>query len=263
MAKAVELSHASVVIPPRGGVLPGNPSALLFHGMTGTPEELRTVGEMLAEEGYRVIIPCLPGHATSVEQLKVTPLSDFLSLCAGLAPYLAQRGSIVVGSSFGALLALWTALQAAHKPRAVVLISPPFRFRAWHREVVLPLLARLPEAALNNLGYSPKAVRTVPIARPAYAIHSVAAAARLMRLRGMVVPRLAEITAPVLLAQDPFDHHLHPSGTDRIVPAFGGEHVDTLWLPGGQHELSCGPEAAALLRGVREFLRQVRKTHAS
>lgn len=257
------LLRASVVIPPRGGVLPGNPLAVLLHGMTGTPEELRAVGEMLAEEGYRVVIPCLPGHGTSVADLKVTPLHAFLELAAELGPFLSHRGSIVVGSSFGALLGLWTALQAQHKPKAMVLISPPFRFRARHREIVLPLLAKLPEAVLDTLGYSKKAVRTVVINRPAYPIHSVAAAARLMRLRKMIVPRLSELSMPLLLAQDPFDHHLDPEGTDHIVEMFGSEHVDTLWLPHGQHELACGPEALALLHGVREFLRYVRAKYAA
>ncbi|NBO19954.1 MAG: alpha/beta fold hydrolase [Proteobacteria bacterium] len=257
------LLRASLVLPPRGGVLPGNPAAVLLHGMTGTPQELQLVGEMLAEEGYRVIIPCLPGHATSVQELKVTPLEAFLELMREISPYLKHRGSIVVGSSFGALLALWLALEARHAPRATVLISPPFRFRARHREVILPLLAMLPEAALDTLGYSKKAVRAVAIARPAYPIHSVAAAARLMRLRGMVKPRLKELSMPILLAQDPFDHHLDPAGTDRIIEVFGSEQVDTLWLPHGQHELASGPEAQALLQGVREFLRQVRKTHAT
>ena len=84
-----------------------------------------------------------------------------------------------------------------------------------------------------------------------------------MRLRRMVLPRLGEISAPVLLAQDPFDHHLNPAATDKLVAAFASEHVDTLWLPHGQHELPCGPEAAALQRGVREFLREIRKRHAS
>ena len=263
MRKADDLRHASIFIPPKGGALPANPTALLLHGLTGTPDELSDLGEELAREGYRVIIPCLPGHGTSVRELRSTTLDQYLDFTRALGKYLSNRGSVVVGSSFGSLLGLWIALESPQRPRAVVLISPPFRLRSAVRERVLSMLARMPERSINRLGYARKKKRAVPIPRPAYPVHSVGSAARLVRLRQMVMSRLSEIVMPVLIVQDPFDHHVHPDGAEQVVERFSSEEVDTVWFPHGQHELTVGPEADRVTIAVREFLRRARSQNAA
>ena len=37
-------------------------AALVLHGAGGVPGELRELGEALAQDGYRVLCPLLPGH---------------------------------------------------------------------------------------------------------------------------------------------------------------------------------------------------------
>jgi carboxylesterase len=51
-------------------VLPGERAqALLLHGYTGTPYEVRIVGEALAERGVGCRAPLLPGHGTVSREL--------------------------------------------------------------------------------------------------------------------------------------------------------------------------------------------------
>ena len=47
----------------------GPDACLLLHGLTGSPAELRPVGEALAQAGFRAVGPLLPGHGTSPEDL--------------------------------------------------------------------------------------------------------------------------------------------------------------------------------------------------
>ena len=252
------LIPVSFFIPPEHGALPTNPVAVLFHGLTGMPQELEDLGRALAREGYRVLIPCLPGHGSSVEALRQVTLAEFLESARALFPYLSSRGSVVGGISFGSLLALWSAQELERKPAAVIAISPPFRLRSKSRERALAFFARLPESTLSMLGYAKKRKRLWAKERLAYPLHSIGAAVRLTLLRKTVVSRLSKVTMPVLILQDPFDHHVHPDGTDRIVEKFGSAEVDTVWIPNGEHELTIGPKEREVTVAVRTFLRRVR-----
>ncbi len=45
-------------------------AVLLLHGYTGSASEMRPLGEYLHKQGYTVLCPLLPGHGTTVEELK-------------------------------------------------------------------------------------------------------------------------------------------------------------------------------------------------
>ena len=58
--------------------LEGGPSgALLIHGFTGSPPEMRLVGQYLHERGLTVSAPLLPGHGTSADDLNRCRWSDW------------------------------------------------------------------------------------------------------------------------------------------------------------------------------------------
>jgi alpha-beta hydrolase superfamily lysophospholipase len=62
--------------------LPGDRGAcLLIHGFTGTPWDVRPLGEALSAAGISVQAPRLPGHGT-------TPAAIARRPCTGLAPRL-------------------------------------------------------------------------------------------------------------------------------------------------------------------------------
>ena len=50
---------------------------LLCHGFTGTPQSLRPWGEYLAERGYTVHVPLLPGHGTTWQDMNSTRWQDW------------------------------------------------------------------------------------------------------------------------------------------------------------------------------------------
>ena len=49
---------------------PDAPGALVVHGFTGNPSSMRGVAEAFAAAGYHVELPRLPGHGTTVDEMK-------------------------------------------------------------------------------------------------------------------------------------------------------------------------------------------------
>ena len=55
----------------------GGVGVVCVHGLTGTPFEMRYLGEQLAHAGFAVHGPLLPGHGTSVDELSRTHWHDW------------------------------------------------------------------------------------------------------------------------------------------------------------------------------------------
>ena len=61
--------------PYRAGT--GRLGVLLLHGFTGSPLSMRPWAEHLAADGFRVVLPRLPGHGTTWQELNTTTWSDW------------------------------------------------------------------------------------------------------------------------------------------------------------------------------------------
>ena len=81
---------------------------LLIHGFTGTPKEMRWMGEYLAKEGYSVLGVRLAGHATRPEDMIRSRWTDWVTSVEG--GYHILRGLAdhiyLIGLSLGGSLAL-------------------------------------------------------------------------------------------------------------------------------------------------------------
>ena len=86
----------------------GDVGVVLVHGFTGTPYEMRFLGEQLADAGFRVHGLRLPGHGTRVRDLDATTWRDWADAVEDAFDALALscRRVAVVGQSLGGLLAL-------------------------------------------------------------------------------------------------------------------------------------------------------------
>ena len=104
--------------------------ALVLHGFTGNPQSMRGLALALADAGFTVEMPLLPGHGTEIEDMVDTRWEDWSGAAEAAYTELAARsdGVVVVGLSMGGMLSVWL---AEHHPEiaaiAVVnpLLSPP------------------------------------------------------------------------------------------------------------------------------------------
>ncbi len=102
-------------------------TVLLFHGYTSCPHQYSALAAQLAQRGYRVLIPRIPGHGIARTDRELQPfdldeLTTFASSVTDLA--VAIDPTVVVGGlSGGGTLALWVNAHRTDLSR-VVAVAP-------------------------------------------------------------------------------------------------------------------------------------------
>jgi carboxylesterase len=99
------------------GVMPGagtfffegsDVGCLLIHGFTGTPQNIRPLGDFLARRGLTVLGPRLKGHGTTLEDFEQSGPDDWIeTINSGLDQLKRTCSSVfAIGISMGGTLAL-------------------------------------------------------------------------------------------------------------------------------------------------------------
>lgn len=220
-------------------------SVVLVHGLTGTPAEMRTIATVLHDQRHNVIVPRLSGHGETIDALRrvrpeawFTDVQDAVDVARSF-----ERPIFLVGLSFGALLVIRAYLKQSDRIEGIVSASCPVKLRPAFREHMLTLLSYLPERVLDLLWVQQKTARRegyLALEHYAYRQHSVGAAARLVKIRRSVWSHLQDVRAPVLLLQDPLDHHLPLTASLKLQSAFVNAATDVFYFPDGQHEIFLG-----------------------
>lgn len=200
--------------------MPGGPhGALVLHGFTGDPGSMRGLADALADAGFAVELPRLPGHGTVLADLLPTTWDDWSGAAEAAYDELAARvdGVVVVGLSMGGTLAAW--LTGRRKGVAgLVCVNPivepaePLRELvratiAGGQEVVAGIGSDIAQPGRRETGYD-----AMPL-RP------------LLSLLDAVVdlqPDLAAIACPLLLFTSETDHVVPPSNSDHLAAAVSG-----------------------------------------
>jgi carboxylesterase len=104
----------------------GPVGVLLCHGFTGSPQTLRPWAEYVADQGFTVSLPRLPGHGTTWEDLARTGWQDWYAEVDAAFGALASRceQTFVFGLSMGGCLALRLAQVHGSAVRGLVLVNP-------------------------------------------------------------------------------------------------------------------------------------------
>ncbi|HLW71518.1 MAG TPA: alpha/beta fold hydrolase [Candidatus Binataceae bacterium] len=192
-------------------LLPGQGlSALLIHGLTGTPYEMRYLGERLAATGIRVHGVKLAGHAGQPEELGATTHENWYeSVIAGFEQLRAYGDPIVVaGLSMGALLAARLAIEQPDAIEALVMLSPAF-FIPRPAHLLVRLLRPLGrEDRLYFRGSDGSDIHDDSARRihPGSRLIPLRAALNLLELSAYVRPKLRDLTQPALLIHSRLDH---------------------------------------------------------
>jgi len=91
----------------------GPDACLLLHGLTGSPAEMRPVGEALAGAGFRAVGPVLPGHGTTPVDLYGVTRGDVIRAAeSALLSLCGARRIFLCGLSMGSLLVIHLAARS-------------------------------------------------------------------------------------------------------------------------------------------------------
>ncbi len=187
-------------------------AALLVHGFTASPWEMRPLGEALAAAGFLVLCVLLPGHGTTVADLAGRRYEEWLATVQEGYGQLAKKGLPVfgVGMSTGALLLL--ALAEREKFAGLALLSPFLRLR--HR--LAPLVGLLRHVKRHQRRRLPEHLTPYYYdRRPLNGIHQI------RRLIRRIEPNLDAVTAPVLVFTALGDRTVDAASAHRLYRRLG------------------------------------------
>lgn len=94
---------------------------LVLHGWGGSSDSWKAVQVGLAQHGYLVIVPDLPGFGKTLAPRSIWGLQDYLSFVHKLAEKLSLRSFFLIGHSFGGRIAVKFAVQYPHLLYGLVL----------------------------------------------------------------------------------------------------------------------------------------------
>jgi esterase/lipase len=232
--------------------------ALLIHGLTSTPLEVKPLAAFLEANGMSSFAPLLSGHALTLAELRHVKLGSWLKdVDRALEQLPASAKVFVVGESLGSLLSLHLALKFPERIGGVAILSVPLRFRRQALEKALRLLSRLPDPLLDKLGVQEKTLKKAELFRyqhECYSSHSVGAAARLVKLRRRLLKKLPALKAPVILFHDPDDHHLSPKVPKIFARYAVNTEVTIKEYLGGTHELLLGQKCDEIYADILSFI---------
>jgi carboxylesterase len=108
----------------------GDDACLLLHGFTGSPWDMKPLGESLAARGYYVRAIRLPGHGSTPEALGSVSYRDWEQAAEDALVSLSNfRQIYVAGLSMGALLGLVLASRHPERVHGLALMAPAMRFQ--------------------------------------------------------------------------------------------------------------------------------------
>ena len=107
-------------------------AVLLFHGLTGSPYELKKYGQFLFDNGYDVFANCLPGHGDKVHEIYTVKYEDWLNFASERFEYLNKKYDNVYASGLclGAVLALSLAIKYK-EIKGVIALSTTLFLDGW------------------------------------------------------------------------------------------------------------------------------------
>lgn len=240
--------------------LPGAEAhALLLHGFTSTPYELRTVGEALSAAGVAVVAPLLPGHGTRPEDLSRVRAEEWVCAAEQAFDQLdASKPRIVVGASMGGLLGLLLA-RRSRAIRALVLLAPALRAQPAGRIAMMlaPVgLERVLEAVPKSEPGGDIECAEGRAKNPCYPTLPVAGVAQLERLRRMTWPALGEVRAPLCVFHGARDRTIDPASSEVVARAVKSPWVERHLLPRSRHVLGLDVERDIICEVTVRFVRE-------
>lgn len=226
------------------------PAVLCLHGLTGTPYEVRPLGEALARRGFRAYGPCLPGHDSTPEALSALPYTAWLDAVQRDFDALRARHerAFAVGLSLGALLTL--ALAARGGPEAVAVIGAPLRFPAPIPQL-LPLVKHL-KPMLKKRGGSDIREKAARERHPGYQAMPLKSVHELVKLQQVVKDGLGKIRVPAFVAHGVHDETANPRDARTIHAAL--EKSELMMLERSGHVVPVDHDGPRLAEAVADFI---------
>lgn len=223
----------------------------VIHGFTGSPASMRPWAEHLAEQGYAVSMPLLPGHGTVWRDLNSTTWADWSAAVARTFDELRESCDdvFVVGLSMGGGLSLRLAADRGDQVAGVVLVNPAID-TARQDVKLLPLLKHVVPAfpAIAN------DIKKSGVDESGYPVTPLRAAASMFAGFASTRADLGAITAPVLMFRSREDHVVDETTSRAMHAALGAREFTERILENSYHVATLDNDAPLIFAESVEFI---------
>ncbi len=227
---------------------PGNKTGcLLIHGFTGSPGEMRPLGEYLHAQGLTVQGIRLSGHGTTWEDMLKTGWSNWFSEVTEAYTRLASSCNdvFVIGLSMGGALALNLAEEVTVKGGIVPICAPIYLGE--RKAYLAPFLHYF-------IPYTEKKVGKKNYEAYWYEKYPTKSVAELVKGIYKVAKNLRKIECPTLIIQSKLDKTVQPRSAQYIYDNISSKDKKLYWLEKSGHVATLDIEREQVFSWIYEFI---------
>ena len=236
----------------------GDVGVLLSHGFSGSPRSIKPWGRYLAEAGYTVSVPRLPGHGTSWQEMNKTRWEDWYGEVEREYRRLQKSCSavFVMGLSMGGSLALRLA-EKYPDIAGLVVVNPavhserPDRFLLPYIRHVVPAFPGITND-INKPGMDEGGYTKLPLQ----------AAYSLTQMWDVVKRDIGKVTQPLLVMRSTEDHVVEPSNSQWILDNVASDDLTFIELRNSFHVATLDYDAEVIFAESVAFMERITATQA-
>jgi len=233
----------------------GEHAVLLTHGFTGSAGHMRPLGDYLHGQGFTVQGILLPGHGTSLADMRASSWQQWLDAEMTAVRKLKEkyRFVTVAGLSMGGCLSLIAAEQT--DVTACVTISAPMKTQqrfTW----AAPVAALFVREIMWQNGAVNEKTALDPAYNHGYPGMPTARVYDLNHLMKQARKNLYSVTCPLLAVQSHADETISADSAQIICDGCRAEKKKMVWLEGVPHVCTISREMEHIGREMAAFLRE-------
>lgn len=227
---------------------------LVSHGFTGQPASVKPWGEHLAEQGYAVEVPRLPGHGTTWREMNATTWDDWYGELARVFDRLCLDNDAVVvgGLSMGGALSLRLAADHPDRVSGVVVVNPAVATKRFDVKL-LPILKYL----VPSMPGIVDDIKKEGVTEHGYPRVPLKAAASMFGAWPALVAELPSVTAPLLYFRSTVDHVVDELSEPLITGKVSSTDVEVVRLTESHHVATLDNDASQIFAASADFVARV------
>jgi carboxylesterase len=235
---------------------PGNSiGCLLVHGFTGSPREMRLMGNYLRPQGWTILAPRLAGHGTSPKDLERCKWHDWLADVEDGVSMLRETCSkvFVAGLSMGAALSIIAAER--YDVDGLIAISAPYSMpRDWRIKLIPVLKYLMPSVSKGPSDWDDEANA---IGHSAYKGWTTAAIPELSKVIEVMHRSAPNVTVPALLIQAAHDSSIPLEHVQLHYNDLGSRDKEILIVEHSGHVVTRDTDREIAFEKTAQFIKRL------
>lgn len=247
-----------LALPLRTMVDGANTGAVLIHGFSGSPYQMRDIGEFLNKHGISTFIIRLPGHGSRLEYFAQARFEDWIGAVHKGVDELKQRcrGVVLVGRSFGGTLALLEAYGRSDSIAGIVLIATPAPRPMYRVQDALLPVAGIFRKSIHKMWARPEENEERKqqgryLELPLASLHQF-----FLTMERIRAANLRNLQTPVMIVQGMKDEQAKPRNAGWYESHLGSAVKDVVLINNASHDAPSLHSDGEMLKRLLAFIRQ-------